>query len=72
METTERTVRADGSFTEVTTTTPCSVEVTRSAKGLYQWSIKLYADPETMIQAANEIKRVDALLRTQYAGELGQ
>lgn len=71
METTTRTVSPDGSFVETLNNTPCSIDLTRSAKGTYNWAIKLYTAPDGLAAAAEEIKRVDALLREQYAGELG-
>lgn len=47
--------------------TPSSVEVTRNAKGDYQWSIKVYCEVGMETFAAEKAVRVDDLLRQQYS-----
>ena len=51
--------------------TRSSVELTRNAKGDYQWSIKLYLDSNDdadFESALERLETVDATLRTVYLG----
>lgn len=61
------------SFTEVTTgDAPSSVEISLTAKGQLQWSVKLYYDtPDAMLfRLDNDLKRVDIRVK-KFAEESG-
>lgn len=72
-QSTERVMHPDesGSYNEVTTDTPCSIEVTRNAKGDYQWSIKTYCGQETydLLVAVDQLQEVDRKLRASFLRE---
>jgi hypothetical protein len=45
-----------------------SVELTRNAKGDYQWSLKVYFDEGAQEQALATVGAMDAQLRATYLG----
>lgn len=62
-----------GNVTEVTTgDAPSSIELSLTAKGQLQWSVKLYYDtPDAMLfRLDNDLKRVDIRVKT-FADEQG-
>ena len=68
-----RTVQPDGSYVEtVEGAQPSSIEMSRTAKGLWQPSIKVYSgsSPEEMSAALAEIKRLTADLEATYGDRL--
>jgi hypothetical protein len=69
---TTRRADIEGNITEITTDTPSSVEVTRSAKGTYQFSVKIYCgtEPRDIAFAANEAHRITTMLEMLYEGRL--
>jgi hypothetical protein len=46
--------------------TRSSVELTRNAKGDYQWSIKVYGEDDGLEAALNTAKAIDHKLRQAY------
>jgi len=46
-----------------------SIEVTRSAKGGYHWSIKLYGYPDALDELVEKAERVDKRLRERFKEE---
>lgn len=73
MITTRITTSDRGDFTETTEgAQPSSIEMSRTAKGLWQPSIKIYAgsSPEEMTAALNEIKRLTDMVEAMYEGKL--
>jgi len=59
-----------GEFTERVRETTDSIEVTRSAKGKYHWSIKAYSYPDELEGTVDKIDQIDKLLRQKFRGEL--
>jgi hypothetical protein len=54
-------------FVETTTEDLHSVEVTRNAKGEYQWNIKMYAsDNQSLKNKVETIAEIDQTLRGKY------
>lgn len=47
-----------------------SVEVTRSARGKYHWSIKVYGYPGDMNSVVSRAFHLDATLRACFKGEI--
>lgn len=45
---------------------PHSIELTRNAKGDYQWSIKIYWEENGLTEALVTLKTIDETLRLQY------
>lgn len=70
MRKTERSgVAPENVFSEITTgDAPSSIEVTRNARGDYQWSIKVYMqDSQTLKVYGTEVLRgIDAQLRERF------
>lgn len=44
---------------------PCSVELSRDAKGQPRWAIKLYGEMDELDSVIDEVLRVDARLREE-------
>lgn len=56
-------------FSEITSgDAPCSIELTRNAKGDYQWSIKIYLADDHDLQARGAliVEHVDQQLRRKF------
>lgn len=45
---------------------PNSIEVTRNAKGDYQWTIKLYCEPGTESRTVTRMQKLDTKLRDMF------
>lgn len=57
-------------YRETVRETTDSIEVTRSAKGGYHWSIKMYGYPEALDELMEKAERIDRKLRERFKGEL--
>jgi len=57
-------------YRETVRETSDSIEVTRSAKGGYHWTIKMYGYPETLDELVEKVGRIDGKLRERFKGEL--
>lgn len=55
-----------GGFEEISTSTTDSIELTRNAKGEYQWTIKVYHEPGKDSEALERLGATDAQLREDY------
>lgn len=57
-------------YKELVRETTDSVELIRSAKGKYHWSIKLYGYPEETEGLVEKAARIDQSLKERFKGEI--
>ena len=67
----ERFQPSGSGFVETTENTSDSVELTRNAKGDYQWTVKLYFQPKAEVEAMHRLDSLDRALRKQYLPQTG-
>ena len=57
---------AENQFVETETAASDSIELTRNAKGTYQWVIKWYTLDEDAEKVLDRLQRIDAELRRRF------